>query len=105
MAATEKPDNQPQFATALRQTDNDNVRILAHARDYEASAMLQVARANNIPVIQDFALSSALRRMPAGTLIPDTVYQAVSLILDFLVHHEKVLDEQLSGPEQQEAKK
>lgn len=85
----------PTRATALARQDAGPMEVLAHASGATTATMLELARRHEIPVVQDFALSNALRRLPPGTQIPDEVFQAVAVVLEFLVHHEHVLDQQV----------
>lgn len=84
-----------QFATALSlPREQEQVEVLAQARGKEVEQMLALALEHEIPVLQDFALSNALRGVQPGTLIPDPVFQGLAVVLDFLVRHEQALEQQ-----------
>lgn len=87
-------------ATALGRQESGTVEVLAHASGATTATMLELARRHEIPVVQDFALSSALRRLPPGSQIPDEVFNAVAIVLEFLLHHERVLETQIQQREQ-----
>lgn len=90
-AAVPTPPASPTRATALGRTEDTGQQVLAHASGASAQAMVSLARAHDIPVLQDLELSSALRRLPPGTRIPDSVFQALGCTLDFLLRQEETL--------------
>jgi type III secretion system FlhB-like substrate exporter len=81
------------FATALGR-DNDGAQVLAQGRGATAAQIAAVASEHNIPVLQDFALSQALQKMPVGTQIPEPLFKALSGLLDYLFREEAELAKQ-----------
>jgi flagellar biosynthesis protein len=79
------------LATALTRQDGDGAQVVAQGRGATAAQMTQVAGEHNIPVLQDFALSQALQRMPVGTQIPEPLFRALSGVLDFVFRQEAEL--------------
>lgn len=45
----------------------------------------------DILVLQDFALSKRLSQVPDGARIPDAVFQAISVALNFLVEEDSTI--------------
>jgi hypothetical protein len=45
-------------------------------------------------VLQDFALSAALQKMPVGTQIPEPLFKALSGLLDYVFREERELAKQ-----------
>ena len=93
------------MATALGKEEEDQVNVLAHAHGADAGAMVRLAQAHDIPVLQDFALSSLLGKVPPGTVIPDEVFQTVGVLLEFLFRHEQILEEEFQQKQQKENNK
>lgn len=78
-------------ATALARPGDGDATVLAQARGSAADQLVDMARAHDIPVLQDLALSSALGRLPAGSRIPESVFLALGCALDFLLQQEEAL--------------
>jgi flagellar biosynthesis protein len=78
-------------ATAVRHKPGDSAQVLAQGRGAAATQIAATASENNIPVLQDFALSQALQKMPVGTQIPEPVFKALSGLLDYLFREEAAL--------------
>jgi type III secretion system FlhB-like substrate exporter len=81
-------------ATALAFKPGDSAKILAQGRGQVAGRITTVAGEENIPVLQDFALSQSLQRIPVGTTIPDPVFRALGALLEFLFMQESRLAEE-----------
>lgn len=65
--------------------DNDtSARVLAKGSGELARQIAALARHHNVVVLQDFVLSERLAAVPVGSRIPDTVFTALAVILDFL---------------------
>lgn len=94
------PDSAPNsFATALKHerehTHGDRTsRVLAQGEGAEAERIVAAATAHNIPVLQDLALSQALRKLPPGTQIPEPLFKALAAVLDYLLREERLLAQQ-----------
>jgi flagellar biosynthesis protein len=82
------------FATALGRTPGDSAQVLAQGRGTSAAQIAAVANEHKIPVLQDFALSQALQKMPVGTQIPEPLFKALSGLLDYLFREEAALAKQ-----------
>lgn len=72
------------LATVLKREQNAGVTILAQGRGSGVEPLLKVAQVYEIPVIQDFTLSHKLSTLPPGTVIPDSVFNALAAVLDFM---------------------
>lgn len=86
--------DQETLATALTRGDGDSAQVLAQGRGAAAGQMTALAGKLKIPVLQDFALSQALQRMPVGTRIPDPLFRALSALLEFVFRQEEELARQ-----------
>jgi len=92
------PDSAPNsLATALRRESaesGERATVLAQGTGAAAEQIVAVADEHNIPVLQDFALSQALQKMPVGTAIPEPLFKALSGLLDHVFHEEAQLARQ-----------
>ena len=59
-------------------------RVLAKGAGPMAQQMAALAQQHNILVLQDFVLSERLAAVPVGSSMPDTVFTALSVMLDFV---------------------
>jgi len=91
-----KDNDAPHKATALRLNAGQGAKVLAQGKGELALRMEQLAREHDIHILQDFALSQNLSRVPVGDVIPDPVFRALSVVLDFIFTQEAGLQE-LSG--------
>lgn len=72
------------LATALKREEDSGVTILAQGRGSGVEALLKIAQVHEIPVIQDFTLSHRLSTLPPGAVIPDSIFKALTTVLDFI---------------------
>ncbi|MDY6982755.1 MAG: EscU/YscU/HrcU family type III secretion system export apparatus switch protein [Pseudomonadota bacterium] len=88
------PDSAPNsLATALKR-ERDQTEVLAQGQGAAAERIVETAAAHNIPVLQDFALSQALQKLPVGTQIPEPLFKALAALLDYLFREESLLAQQ-----------
>ncbi|HEY0962231.1 MAG TPA: EscU/YscU/HrcU family type III secretion system export apparatus switch protein [Pseudomonadales bacterium] len=96
------PDSAPNsLATALKH-ERDHARadapsastVIAQGHGAAAQRIVAAAAAHNIPVLQDFALSQALQKLPPGTQIPEPLFKALAALLDYLLREERLLAQQ-----------
>lgn len=101
------PDSAPNsLATALKRQNEEDARVLAQGTGPVAEQIVAEAVEHNIPVLQDFALSQALQKMPIGTRIPEPLFKALAGLLEFAFHEENALaqqDEDARGTRQERA--
>lgn len=88
----------PTRATALSRPKGEDSQVLAQASGPAAGTLIELARAHDIPVLQDLALSTALGRLPPGSRIPESVFLALGCTLDFLLQQEEQLDTAAQPP-------
>jgi flagellar biosynthesis protein len=89
------PDSAPNsLATALKRQNEEAAKVLAQGSGVAAAEIVATAQEHNIPVLQDFALSQALQKMPVGTQIPEPLFKALSGLLDFVFREEAELAQQ-----------
>lgn len=89
------PDSkQEPFATALSHKPDDSAQVLAQGSGEAAAQITAAAGEHNIPVLQDFALSQALQKMPVGSQIPDPLFKALAGVLDYVFREEAELAKQ-----------
>ena len=72
------------LATALKREEETGVMILAQGRGTGVDPLLKIAQVHEIPVIQDFILSHKLSTLPPGAVIPDSIFKALTTVLDFM---------------------
>jgi type III secretion system FlhB-like substrate exporter len=81
------------LATALKREEkreeDTKVTILAQARGSGVEPLLKIAQIYEIPVIQDFTLSHKLSTLPPGAVIPDSIFKALTTVLDFMFMQEE----------------
>jgi len=71
-------------ATALDYKEAGTARVVAQGSGVMARNIAELAQRHNVLVLQDFTLSERLSQVPVGTRIPDKVFAALSVVLDFL---------------------
>lgn len=76
---------QDSFASALRFQNDDRPDVVAQGHGALGRAIEATARANNIPVLQDFALSQELASVPLGEELPEDLLFAIATVFDFLL--------------------
>ena len=77
-------------ATALNLDPQEGARVIAQGKGELAKKMENLAREHDIHILQDFALSQNLSRIPVGTVIPDPVYKGLAAVLDFIFIQEQL---------------
>jgi flagellar biosynthesis protein len=89
------PDSAPNsLATALKRQNEETAQVVARGSGAAAAEIVAAAAEHNIPVLQDFALSQALQKVPVGTRIPEPLFKALSGLLDFVFREEAELAQQ-----------
>jgi len=83
MSATEHD----QLAVALHYDKDrkDAPRIVAKGKGTLGQKIIEVARANNIPIEENEVLAGALSRVEIGNEIPAELYKAVAEVLIFVL--------------------
>lgn len=81
-------DDAIKHATALRQLDSGGAKAVAQGLGAQAQRIEDVAREHEVLVLQDFALSKRLSTVPVGSNIPDPVFQALSVVLAFVMEED-----------------
>lgn len=84
---------QDSFASALRFNTEDGPDVVAQGHGALARAIEATARANNIPVLQDFALSQELASIPLGDELPEDLLFAIATVFDFLLTTDGAIDD------------
>ncbi|MCL2012560.1 MAG: EscU/YscU/HrcU family type III secretion system export apparatus switch protein [Cystobacterineae bacterium] len=59
-------------------------RVIAKGLKLRADKIREIAKANNIPVLRNVSLAEALFRVEVGQEIPESLYDAVAEILNFV---------------------
>jgi flagellar biosynthesis protein len=80
-------------ATALQQKGSTGAEVLAQGRGSTAQRITEAAADHGIPVLQDFALSQALRQVPIGSRIPDPLFRSLSGLLEYLFRLDHELEQ------------
>lgn len=71
-------------ASALRYDGHSAPKVLAAGSGQLASAIEQVARENDVPIVHDRTLSGLLCQVPPGDEIPPLLYVAVATVLAYV---------------------
>ena len=73
-------------ATALGYDPNTDIapKVLASGKGETAQKIIQIARANNIPIREDPILAEALAQVSLDGVIPPELYELVAEVLAFI---------------------
>ncbi len=79
-------DKQLKKAAALKYDEAKNMapRVVAKGKGQIAEQIIQVARENNVPLVEDQNLVNVLEALELETEIPAELYQAVAEVLVFV---------------------
>lgn len=79
-------DNEPEIAVAIKyKKDEDNApRVVAKGVRTRAEKILEIAKANNVPIMRNVPLAHALNNLEIGDEIPEDLYDAVAEVLQFV---------------------
>ena len=80
------PSKDPEIAVAIKyKKDQDNApRVIAKGMRTKADKILEIARANNIPIMRNVPLAHALNKLEIGDEIPEELYDAVAEVLNYV---------------------
>jgi flagellar biosynthesis protein len=74
-----------QLAVALQYDRSGAPRVVAKGRGSIGEKIIEVARANNIPIEENEVLAGALSNVELGDEIPAELYKAVAEVLIFVL--------------------
>lgn len=80
-------------SAALRYSGIGAPRVVASGENAVAERIRDIARDNDVPLVQDAALTELLCALPLGDEIPETLYVAVAEVLAFVYRLNNELDE------------
>ncbi len=75
----------PQLAVALHYDRKGAPRVVAKGRGPIGEKIIEVAKANNIPIEENEVLAGALSNVELGDEIPQELYKAVAEVLIFVL--------------------
>ena len=75
----------PQLAVALHYDRKGAPRVVAKGRGPIGEKIIEVAKANNIPIEENEVLVGALSNVELGDEIPQELYKAVAEVLIFVL--------------------
>lgn len=78
-------DAPPQLAVALHYDKQGAPRVVAKGRGVIGEKIIEVARANDIPIEENEVLAGALSNVELGDEIPQDLYKAVAEVLIFVL--------------------
>ncbi|MGA2056039.1 MAG: EscU/YscU/HrcU family type III secretion system export apparatus switch protein [Bradyrhizobium sp.] len=78
-------DRQSQLAVALHYDRTGAPRVVAKGKGSLGEKIIEVARANNIPIEENEVLAGALSNVELGEEIPAELYKAVAEVLIFVL--------------------
>ncbi|MCL2178416.1 MAG: EscU/YscU/HrcU family type III secretion system export apparatus switch protein [Proteobacteria bacterium] len=78
--------DEPEIAVALKyDKEKDSApRVIAKGLNLRADKIQEIAKANNIPILRNVSLAEALFRVEVGQEIPESLYDAVAEVLNFV---------------------
>jgi flagellar biosynthesis protein len=76
---------QPQIAVALHYDKQGAPRVVAKGKGPIGEKIVEIARANNIPIEENEVLAGALSNVELGDEIPVELYKAVAEVLIFVL--------------------
>jgi flagellar biosynthesis protein len=74
-----------QIAVALHYDKSGAPRVVAKGRGSIGDKIIEVAKANNIPIEENEVLAGALSNVELGDEIPEELYKAVAEVLIFVL--------------------
>ena len=79
------------FASAIQYSHHEtqSPKVVARGDGHIAQQIKASARRHNIPILQDFGLSQKLSAVPIGESVPDSVFFAISNLLDYILAVER----------------
>jgi len=78
-------DSQQQLAVALHYDKEGAPTVVAKGKGTIGAKIIEVAKANNIPIEENEVLAGALSRVEIGDEIPTELYKAVAEVLIFVL--------------------
>lgn len=78
-------DTRSQLAVALHYDKQGAPRVVAKGRGTIGEKIIEVARANDIPIEENEVLAGALSNVELGDEIPQELYKAVAEVLIFVL--------------------
>jgi len=78
--------DEPEIAIALKydQEQDSAPRVIAKGLRLRADKIREIAKAHNIPIMRNVGLAEALFRVEVGQEIPESLYDAVAEVLNFV---------------------
>lgn len=73
------------FASAIRLRPEEGPQVVAQGHGALARGIEATARLNNVPVLQDFALSEELAAIPMGNEIPEELIFSIATVFEYLL--------------------
>jgi len=71
-------------ALAYRRGEMDAPRVLAKGADHLAMRIREIARENNVPLVENIPVARALHKLGIGATIPEELFKAVAEILAYV---------------------
>jgi flagellar biosynthesis protein len=80
------PEAKRQLAVALHYEKGSGApRVLAKGKGAIGAKIIEIARANNVPIEENAVLAGALSNVELGDEIPEDLYKAVAEVLIFVL--------------------
>ena len=88
--------NPEHLAVAIRYDEEEMnaPRVIAKGQRLWAQKIIEMAKANNIPIMRNIPLAHALNRLEIGEEVPEELYEAVAEVLVFV---QRLSEEQQSS--------
>lgn len=86
------------FASAIKLRPEDGPQVVAQGHGALARGIEATARLNNVPVLQDFALSEELAAIPLGNEIPEELIFSIATVFEYLLSMDDNPAEEVDTP-------
>ena len=86
------------FASAIKLRSEDGPQVVAQGHGALARGIEATARLNNVPVLQDFALSEELAAIPLGNEIPEELIFSIATVFEYLLSMDDDPAEEIDSP-------
>jgi len=86
------------FASAIKLRPEDGPQVVAQGHGALARGIEATARLNNVPVLQDFALSEELAAIPLGNEIPEELIFSIATVFEYLLSMDDDPAEEIDTP-------
>jgi len=79
-------EQEPEIAVALKYAKEEDAapKIIAKGRNLKAEKIKEIARQAGVPIMRNVPLAHALNKLEVGDEIPESLYDAVAEVLNYV---------------------